>query len=166
MSIEAGVLVDLEGKTLFWHLPMDRSGGYLPDSRDLWTVIWENRANILGFAHSHPGSGETGPSMEDLTTFAAIEAALGRRLVWWITSADQLIELHWAGPEKLAYWQGPSVSDPEWLPELRKHSYYDHRMIRRWTATVPMVDMAVTAAEDAEIHKRLDALAPNKETQS
>ncbi len=83
MSLEAGVLVGLDGKPLYWHTPEDRSVGHLPNSVPLWNVIWELRDQVLGFAHSHPGQGIPGPSYEDLTTFASIEAGLGRRLKWW-----------------------------------------------------------------------------------
>src|SRR6185369_6039063 len=88
MNLEAGVVVGYEGEPIFWHLPEGRTAGYLPDSRELWEVIWENRHNVYGIAHSHPGSGLPGPSREDITTFAGIELGLGRRLVWWITSSN------------------------------------------------------------------------------
>jgi hypothetical protein len=139
MSIEAGVLVGMDCEPIYWHLPVDRSGGALPDSRELWEVIWENRANILGFAHSHPGSGEPGPSDTDLTTFAAVESGLGRRLVWWITSADQFIELCWVGPGKLDYAKGPALYEPTWMGELRGKSYYNHHMVRRWQSSVEVI---------------------------
>lgn len=124
MSIEAGVLVNLDCEPIYWHLPEGRHGGALPDSRPLWDVIWEKREEILGFAHSHPGSGEPGPSHEDLTTFAAIEVALGKRLVWWITSEDAFVELGWVGPNQLDYGRGPAMYQPEWMPELRTLSNY------------------------------------------
>lgn len=124
MSIEAGVLVDLDCEPLFWHLPVNRGGASLPDSRPLWDTIWENRDRILGFAHSHPGYGMPGPSYEDVTTFAAIEAALGKRWVWWITSADSFVELCWVGPGKLDYKQGPNLYKPMWMDRLRDESHY------------------------------------------
>jgi len=124
MSIEAGVLVDLDCEPIHWHLPRDRNTGALPDSRQLWDIIWENRERVLGFAHSHPGSGLPGPSHEDVTTFAAIEAALGKRLVWWITSADNFVELCWVGPHKLAYGRGPAMYEPTWMQRLRVESEY------------------------------------------
>lgn len=124
MSIEAGVLLDLDCQPIFWHLPKDRTGGSLPDSRELWDQIWNNRARILGFAHTHPGSGVPGPSYEDLTTFAAIETALGKRLVWWVVSSDSFIELCWIGPDKLGYALGPAVYEPECFSRLRTESEY------------------------------------------
>lgn len=121
---EAGVLIDTDGRAIYWHLPHDRSMGALPDSRNLWDVIWENRDRISGYAHSHPGSGTPGPSYEDVTTFAAIEAALGCRLQWWITSSDTLVLVSWAGPEKLSYKGSTCRAEPEWVGALRDASNY------------------------------------------
>ena len=118
--MEAGVLIG-PGGPVFWHLPEGRSGGSLPDSRRLWDAIWESRATVVGFAHSHPGSGLPGPSWEDVTTFAAVEAALGRRLTWWITSSDRVIVCKWRGPGKHEY-VGGEVPEPTWAAELRRLS--------------------------------------------
>lgn len=126
-SKEAAVVVGGDGLPVFWHLPMNRSSVALPDSRQLWDVLWENRRTVAGVAHSHPGSGMPGPSWTDLTTFAAIEAGLGRRLVWWITSDDQAISLVWSGPDTHQYMGVPFVAQPEWLSELRQQSYNINR---------------------------------------
>jgi hypothetical protein len=120
--IEAGVVVDLEGEALFWHLPPGRSAGALPDSRELWDVIWENRQRIAGIAHSHPGSGVPAPSYEDVTTFSAVDLALGRRLDWWITSTDHVVLLRWHGPGPYDYAAERLDSDPRWVAELRRLS--------------------------------------------
>jgi len=122
--IEAGVVVDKRGEPLFWHLPEGRSAGSLPDSRTLWQVLWEafKEDALLGFAHSHPGSGVPGPSYSDVTTFAAVEAALGRRLDWWITSSDHVVLLRWGGPDKLSYRAEMVTEAPSWLAELRRLS--------------------------------------------
>lgn len=119
MSIEAGVLVNLDCEPIYWHLPEGRHVGGLPDSRELWEVIWKQRDDLLGFAHSHPGGGEPIPSREDLTTFAVIESALGKRLVWWIASEDDFVELCWVGPDRLDYRKGPCMYEPQWMSELR-----------------------------------------------
>ena len=124
MSIEAGVLIGLDGQDIFWHLPQNRNGGSLPDSRELWDVIWENRDKVLGFAHSHPGRGIPGPSYEDVTTFAAVEAALGKRLTWWIISSNNCVELHWLGPEKYRYKREVIPDSLFWVERLRKESNY------------------------------------------
>lgn len=125
--MEAGVLVGFGGEPIFWHVPPNRTVASLPDSRELWDVLWENRASVYGFAHSHPGSGLTGPSWEDITTFAGIELALGRRLVWWITTTDRLVTVLWAGPGKYDYITYPDITvptpqPPVWLAQLREFS--------------------------------------------
>jgi hypothetical protein len=89
--MEAGVVLDMRGEVIREHLPPGRSGGSLPDDRSLWDFIWENRDDVSGIAHSHPGSGTPSPSNTDITTFAAIEAALGKRLDWWIISSDSVV---------------------------------------------------------------------------
>lgn len=122
--IEAGVVIDKGGQPLFWHLPEGRTAGSLPDSRTLWQVIWSafKENTLLGFAHSHPGSGVPGPSYSDVTTFAAVEAALGKRLDWWITSEDHLILLRWSGPDRFAYRATVPMEEPPWVTELRRLS--------------------------------------------
>jgi len=123
MSNEAGVLVGTDGLPIHWHVPYERTAVLLPDSRDLWDVMWEFRDSILGFAHSHPGQGIPSPSQTDLTTFAAIEAALGIRLHWWITSEDFIIDCVWKGPDKYSYSSVPSI-EYDWVGELRRISDY------------------------------------------
>lgn len=104
MSIENGVLLGLDGQAIYWHTPSGRSAVHLPDSRDLWDVIWENRDVISGFAHSHPGSGlSLGPSYEDITTFSAIELALGRRLIWPIINRTNIVFCEFVGEHKYDY---------------------------------------------------------------
>jgi hypothetical protein len=126
--MEAGVVVGFEGEPLYWHLPSNRTVAFLPDSRALWDVFWENRERLKGFAHSHPGSGVPSPSWEDLTTFAAVEQGLGRRLVWWIISEDNLVIVLWAGPGPHDYRIYLDTDEDDsaykgWLEELRKSSY-------------------------------------------
>lgn len=124
--MEAGVVI-VGGEAVFWHLPPGRTGGSLPDSRDLWDVLWEHRADLDGFAHSHPGHGWPGPSQTDVTTFLAIERALGRRLKWWITSRTNMVLLAWTGdrPDSPIYGstQVHGAEEPGWIWKLREHSY-------------------------------------------
>lgn len=121
---EAGVVIDKNGNPIHWHLPGDRSVVALPDSRSLWDILWENRETVAGFAHSHPGSGIPGPSYTDVTTFSAIEAAMGRRLDWWIASSNVVVLVRWLGPSPLTYGQFGTVLNPEpkWITELRRLS--------------------------------------------
>lgn len=122
--IEAGVVIDKNGQPMFWHLPEGRTAGSLPDSRTLWQVLWDSfkEDTLLGFAHSHPGSGVPGPSYSDVTTFAAVEAALGTRLDWWITSSDHVVLIRWTGPDKISYRSTIVTEAPSWTAELRRLS--------------------------------------------
>lgn len=119
---EAGVLLDAKQQPLYWHVPEDRSSFALPDSPSFWNTIWELRDQVVGFAHSHPGEGPPSPSWEDVTSFAAIEAGLGKRLTWWITSKDRLCVALWMGPDVYDYQIFLSAFkhfEPAWLLELR-----------------------------------------------
>jgi hypothetical protein len=120
---EAGVVIGRSGQVLHWHLPESRTITYLPDSRTLWDVLWENRRLLVGFAHTHPGTGIPAPSYEDVTTFAAIEAALGRRLVWWIVSDNRIVTcLHRESGKRLDYEVQNFGRVPEWVYVLRRES--------------------------------------------
>lgn len=123
MSLEAGVLIDENNDAIYWHTPPDRSVGYLPDSRPLWDVIWASRKNLSGFAHSHPGKGLPWPSNEDLSTFKAVESALGRSLSWYITSEDTCIVVRSTGTDFSSYYITQVQVGHLWLPELRYISY-------------------------------------------
>ena len=149
-NVEAAVVIGMDGQPIFWHTPDGCGPSRIPDSRDLWAFLWDNRDNVMGIAHTHPGSGKPFPSHEDVTTFAAIESGFGRRLLWWILTADGANEFTWKGPEKYEY----KVNDmycpktksmeptafvaanlkkpgefptgwvvPEWVEELRQLSY-------------------------------------------
>jgi hypothetical protein len=130
MSIEAGVLLAVNEEPIYWHLPPGRHGGALPDSGHLWKLIWDNRSRLWGFAHSHPGSGEPGPSYTDVTTFAAIEQALDKRLAWPIVTSDDWAIFRWMGGDRLDYSMGRRVDGsptPEWVHKLRELSDYKSR---------------------------------------
>lgn len=86
MSLEAGVLFDMYGEAIHYFAPRTRTAVSLPDSEALWRIVWRWRDRVGGFAHSHPGYGYPEPSWQDLETFAAWEAALGRKLIWPIIS--------------------------------------------------------------------------------
>jgi hypothetical protein len=101
--MEAAMVFDFHGGVIHWHLPPDRSTGAIPDSHDLWQILWDNRAIVGGVAHTHPWHGTPGPSGTDLTTFAAIEAGLGERLVWPIITFTAIRYFTWVGPERLDY---------------------------------------------------------------
>ena len=127
--IEVGVVIDTSGNPVFWHLPRGRTSVSLPDSRTLWEVLWAQHTadTLLGFAHSHPGSGVPGPSYTDVTTFAAVEAALGRRITWWITSSDHVVAVEWSGPDKHSYQATLIPEPPAWVVLLREASESNKR---------------------------------------
>lgn len=86
--MEAAIVFDNLSRTLWAHLPPGRSAGGLPDSRDLWEVLWAMRHVAAGVAHLHPWEGQAVPSHEDLTTFSAVDRALGLRLYWPVVTLD------------------------------------------------------------------------------
>lgn len=128
--MEAGLVVGHGDVPLMWHLPKDRTISFLPEgvisddpSTHLWYFIEENRDTVEGFAHTHPGRGVPRQSWEDVTTFAAWEQGLGRRLKWWILSEDSAVLLTWKGPERHSYEAVVLNRDPPWAADLRKHSF-------------------------------------------
>ena len=86
---EVALVFGKDGSPIHW---LDGASGVaIPDSRNLWDVIWENRALLAGVAHTHPWEGTTGPSGTDLTTFVAIEKGLGKRLIWPIVTMTHVV---------------------------------------------------------------------------
>lgn len=151
--MENAVVIGQDGQGIFWHTPDGRSVAHIPDSQDLWEYIWENREDVKGIAHSHPGGGIPSPSREDVTTFAAIESALGRRLDWWIISRESAVRFRkneWEGAGRYEYHIDKVVliKEPEhwdlplWVNKLWKISYTESRVVwplggPTWTASHP-----------------------------
>jgi hypothetical protein len=110
---EVCFLIGVDG-TVLWH---DASGtaSALPDSRRRWEAIWRYRAELAEIAHTHPG-GLPHFSAEDLTTMAAIDDALGRRLCYAVVTVDKLLRRTAEGvtlePEE----------QPPWVAALRATS--------------------------------------------
>jgi hypothetical protein len=121
--LETAVILDLDSQPIFWHMPHGRTSVHIPDSHNLWDIIWNNRSIISAIAHSHPGKGKPSPSHEDLTTFSAIEAALGKKLLWPIITEDDDILCYYIGPGKYDYARYISVLEKPWIDELRRLSY-------------------------------------------
>ena len=88
--METALVFDRNGKTICFHEPPGRSGGSIPDTRDLWEIIWENRENLGGVTHTHPWDGPAHPSITDVTTFDAIEKALGKHLLWPVVTFTEV----------------------------------------------------------------------------
>lgn len=120
--IEAGVLIDLNSNPIYWHLPETATAGSLPDSSALWDAIWKNKQTLQGFAHTHPGDGCPWPSMTDITTFVAIEKALGKQLIWWVASMDQMVTVTITDHKRMSFSVmklDPPYDSPLWVKELR-----------------------------------------------
>lgn len=123
--IETALVFDTQGRTLHWHLPPGRSGGYLPDSQDLWDVLWRHRlkgdgdGQLGGVAHTHPWVGRSGYSHTDVTTFSAVENGLGQRLLWPIATFDDIRWFTWVGPESFQYSEVPPPFQLKDLSKLR-----------------------------------------------
>jgi len=121
MSMEVGVVVFEDGH--YWHEPDGSTSGSLPDSWTLWDVLWENRDRLVGFAHSHPGSGVPAPSHTDISTFRAVEQALGRNLEWWVISRDHVVLCTWERGSTGTWVAHIDEDEHVWLDELRRLSY-------------------------------------------
>ena len=91
--IEMAMVFTKEGKMIY--LQPGSSAGSVSDSRQLWDEIWENRDIVGGVAHTHPWTGMTQPSSTDVTTFAAVEAGLGKRLIWPIVTFTHVNYFGW-----------------------------------------------------------------------
>jgi len=84
--IETAMVFTRTGYPLFWLSPNGCTSSSVPDSEVMWDRIWRNRDCVGGVAHTHPWDGPSGASQTDVTTFAAIEAGLGKRLYWPIVT--------------------------------------------------------------------------------
>jgi len=123
MDTEVAVVLDRGELPIYWHKPQGCSPVAIPDSRTLWEVLWDSRGKLLGVAYAHPQTLGHAPSQEDVTTFAAVEAALGRRLLWWIVTSHELACMEWSGRGRLDYdiWVlSPLCAEPAWVEELRR----------------------------------------------
>lgn len=89
--LETALVFDRDGKTICFHEPPGRSVGYIPDSRELWDILWESRERLGGVAHTHPWDGPAVPSQRDLHTFDAIERGLGKKLLWPIVTFTDVL---------------------------------------------------------------------------
>jgi hypothetical protein len=123
--IEVAMVFDNEGKVIHWHLPPGRSGGSIPDTRDLWEILWENRDRLGGVAHTHPWHGEPWPSVTDVTTFRACELGLGKQLLWPVVTFDQIGCWVWNPLTKQYCLAGPLTFEIEGIDELRRLSGYE-----------------------------------------
>ena len=87
----------------------------IPDSRKRWQAIWENRADLTEIVHTHPG-GLLRFSGADLTTMQAVEAALGKPIMWSIVTGEGFLS-------RLNGEDRNRDDEPWWLPVLREISF-------------------------------------------
>ena len=126
--METALVFDRNGKTICFHEPAGRSSGSIPDTRSLWDIVWENRGNLGGVAHTHPWDGPAHPSMTDVTTFDAIERGLGQHLLWPVvtfTEVAYVVRNPLYGQDNEDHmWclAGPLTIEIEGIEELRARS--------------------------------------------
>lgn len=89
--METALVFDRNGKTICFHEPAGRTSGSIPDTQSLWDIVWENRENLGGVAHTHPWNGPAHPSMTDLDTFSANERGLGQHLLWPVVTFTDVV---------------------------------------------------------------------------
>jgi len=119
--IETAAVFDMCGNIIHFHVPINKSSGYIEDSRNLWDILWENREILGGVAHTHPWHGEPWFSHTDVTTFAACEAGLGKRLFWPIVTLNKVVTFRWIGPNRFDYGPVPFLKSDD-ICELRRLS--------------------------------------------
>lgn len=121
MRLESGLIFDKAGRSIHFHLPIGRGTGSLPDSDDLWDRLWDNRENLGGFAHTHPWDGAAWFSSTDKKSFRAIEAGLGKRLLWPIVTFTETCIYKWSDAAQ-EYIQVLFEHEIEGLETLRRLS--------------------------------------------
>ena len=102
---EVCFLLDRDGGVLW--ADASASPAALPDSRARWQAIWRHRNVVDLIAHSHP-AGPAAFSAEDVSTMAAIDAGLGRRLRYAVVA-----------PAVTITRDGILVPEPTWVRLLR-----------------------------------------------
>ena len=114
--IESALVFDNQGRVIRYHLPQGRTSGSIPDTRDLWEVLWKWRAQLGGVAHTHPWKGRATPSQTDVTTFRACEQALGQLLKWPVVTFDDIGIFVWS--EESGFYVHEYDSDPDFIITL------------------------------------------------
>ncbi|CAN5193429.1 hypothetical protein BH09MYX1_BH09MYX1_57600 [soil metagenome] len=85
---EVCFLIGTDGSILW--ADASTSASALPDSRERWEAIWQNREQLSEIAHSHPGV-PLGFSAEDESTMAALTQALGRALRFSVVAPNGVV---------------------------------------------------------------------------
>lgn len=116
----------------------------LPDSRVRWQRIWGARDELVHIAHSHPLGGAAFSSIDE-TTMSALDTALGRRLIYSVTTPHRMLLRTHADDttsERIV------DVEPWWVPLLRVASGIGATTKRRCPLTLQPQEIAAnTAAE-------------------
>lgn len=87
---ETALVFSNRGEIIRFHLPPGRTRASIPDSRDLWDIMWQYRRMLGGVAHVHPWEGHASPSGIDTSTWRACEQGLGTLLLWPIATFSEV----------------------------------------------------------------------------
>ncbi len=111
-----------EGEAVLWS-DASQSPTALPDSRARWEAIWSCRDRIVEIAHTHPLGGAQF-SIEDETTMAAVDAALGRRLRYAVVTPTGLLRRIPGESAEPPEQPGDHIveDEPWWTPLIRSAS--------------------------------------------
>jgi len=122
MAIEVALVFDKAGHTIDWHCPQGCTSGSIPDSHDHFMVMLANLDRLGGTVHVHPWHGVADPSYTDITTWSAMDRALGRRL-WAVATFTEVNFFRWIGPGKHDYFwvRNPGIEIVD-LEELRRRA--------------------------------------------
>jgi len=110
MVTEVCLLVGADG-TMLWR-EVSGNPSALPDSPGRWAAIWRLRDRLAEIAHTHP-HGPLAFSTEDLTTMAAIDAALGRPLRYAVVTPASMLRREPSGVIRV------ENAEPAWVADLR-----------------------------------------------
>lgn len=87
----------------------------LPDARSRWERIWELRDEIVELSHSHP-LGPLGFSDVDESTMAALESALGKKIVFSVVAPEATVRRDLDGKTSIV------AVEPPWAARMRELS--------------------------------------------
>jgi hypothetical protein len=104
-------VLDAQGNVLWSDTGTARA---LADSRERWQAIWSSRDRLEQVAHSHP-HGPGAFSQVDRTTMRAIDAALGRELLYLVVAPGGVLA-------RRGEVEGVVDPEPDWVAQLREES--------------------------------------------
>ena len=104
-----------EGDVVLWCDASD-SPVAIPDARERWEAIWSRRELVVEIAHTHPLGGLHFSSTDE-GTMEALDAALGRKLIYSVVTPDAMLRRTWPDPE--SHRDDTVENEPWWVPLLR-----------------------------------------------